>query len=131
MQPDPGQLRLVTTGLWLGVALVGCGAGAAPDAREAALERAQPDRGLRLIALYQCGRCHTIPGAAGTSRPLGPPLEAFGRRSYIAGRIPNTPAALRQWLQEPQSLVPQTTMPDVGVSPADARDIAAYLLSLR
>ena len=127
MQSVYRPLRLVATGLWLGVALTGCGAGAVPEAREAA----RPDRGLHLIALYQCCRCHSIPGAPSTSMTIGPPLEAFGRRSYIAGRIPNTPEALRQWLQEPQSLVPQTTMPDVGVAPADARDIAAYLLSLR
>lgn len=32
-----------------------------------------------------------------------------------------------RWLQDPQSIEPATLMPDVGVSPHEARDIAAYL----
>ena len=51
-------------------------------------------------------------------------------RGYIAGEVPNGPQMLQRWLQDPQSLVPDTTMPDMGVSPIDARDMAGYLLSL-
>jgi cytochrome c2 len=54
-------------------------------------------------------------------------LESFGRRSYIAGRVPNRPELLQRWLIEPASLVPGTAMPAMGVSKADARDMAAYL----
>jgi len=54
-----------------------------------------------------------------------------GRRSYIAGEVPNGPDALARWIMSPQSLVPGTPMPDMGVSERDAQDMAAYLLSLR
>lgn len=61
----------------------------------------------------------------------GPTLEAFGRRSYIAGRIPNQGDNLARWIVEPSALVFDTTMPSMGVSPAQARDMAAYLGSLK
>ena len=38
-----------------------------------------------------------------------------------------TPENLIRWVIAPREVDPRTAMPDVGVSPADARDIAAYL----
>jgi cytochrome c len=92
---------------------------------------ADAERGRQLAAQYQCGRCHTIPGVASARGTLAIPLAAFGRRSYIAGHVPNTDALLQRWLIDPPALVPGTTMPAMGVTPPDARDLAAYLRSLR
>ena len=83
------------------------------------------------MAQYQCGRCHAIPGVEAANGRIGPPLGDFGRRSYIAGQWPNQPAWLQRWLMNPPSLVPGTTMPVLGVGEADARDMAAYLSTLR
>lgn len=88
-------------------------------------------RGQRLLAQYQCGSCHAIPGVPIARGVAGPSLEQFGRRAYIAGHIPNRADKLTHWLIDPRSLVPTTTMPNMGVSPDDARDMAAYLQSLR
>ena len=88
------------------------------------------ERGLALLRQYQCGSCHAVPGAPTETLRMGPPLQGFGRASYIAGRIPNQPGMLERWLQNQQTLVPDTAMPDLGVSAADARDLAAYLRSL-
>jgi cytochrome c1 len=92
---------------------------------------AQRLSGQRLLAQYQCGSCHAIPGVAAV-RPqtTGPVLAAFGRRSYIAGHVPNRPDTLARWIADPASLVPGTTMPAMGVSSSDARDMADYLLAL-
>ncbi|WP_411881660.1 c-type cytochrome [Polaromonas sp. YR568] len=89
--------------------------------------RADPLLGQRLITQYQCGSCHAIPGVAAARGRLGPSLQAFGKRSYIAGRVPNSADALAQWLVAPASLVPDTTMPSMGVSQEEARHMAAYL----
>jgi cytochrome c len=89
------------------------------------------ERGRRLIAQYQCGSCHTIPGVPSAGGQRAPSLKSFGLRSYIAGRVANRPELLARWIVQPQSLVPGTPMPAMGVAPADARDIAAYLLQLR
>ena len=88
-------------------------------------------RGQRLLAQYQCGACHAIPGVEDARGRTGPPLEKFGRRSYIAGHVPNSADMLVQWIVEPRALVPNTTMPDMGVSHDDARAMAAYLHTLK
>jgi cytochrome c1 len=49
----------------------------------------------------------------------------------VAGKLPNTPDQLVRWIQQPQAVEPGTAMPDLGVSLAEARDIAAYLYTLR
>lgn len=88
-------------------------------------------RGRQLLSHYQCGSCHIIPEVPAAAGRIGPSLERFGRRSYIAGRVPNDSLNLARWIESPQSLVPGTRMPDMGAPAADARDMAAYLGGLR
>ena len=89
------------------------------------------ERGRALLAQYQCGSCHTIPGVASAGGKVAQPLKHWSQRSYIAGRLPNRADVLAQWIAAPQSLVPGTVMPSMGVAPADAQAMAAYLLSLK
>jgi len=84
-----------------------------------------------LIDHYGCGSCHSIPGVPGATGMVGPPMDHMASRMYIAGRLPNEPAAMVSWLRSPQHFEPATAMPEMGVSEADARDIAAYLYTLR
>ena len=90
-----------------------------------------PSLGAKAIRHYGCGSCHTIPGIKGADALVGPPLVHFSKRSYVAGELTNTPANLARWISDPQSVEPGTVMPDLDVTPTDARNIAAYLLSLR
>lgn len=83
--------------------------------------------GRVLLAQYQCGACHQIGGVAAARGQLGPPLDGFGRRSYIAGSLPNDPETLVRWLVDPSALKPGASMPAMGVSEQDARHMAAYL----
>jgi cytochrome c2 len=89
------------------------------------------ERGRRLLTQYQCGSCHVIPGVAGAVGRTAPPLAAFGRRSYIAGRVPNEGDALVRWIIAPRAVLPDATMPAMGAGEADARAMAAYLQRLR
>ena len=91
---------------------------------------AQRLRGQALLAQYQCGSCHAIPEVPAARGRVGPALKGFGRRSYIAGEVPNRPDMLAQWIVQPKALVPDTLMPAMGVSADQARDMAAYLLAL-
>jgi cytochrome c2 len=109
------------------LALAGCGEHKAPSR----VDGGDPAQGRRLMAQYQCTACHAIPEVPGAAGNAGPPLAGFGRRSYIAGGIPNTPDALTRWLDNPQAMKPGTPMPDVGVSIVEARHMAAYLLTLQ
>jgi cytochrome c2 len=84
-----------------------------------------------LIDHYGCGSCHSIPGVPGATGTVGPPMDHIASRSYIAGRLPNEPQAMITWLRSPQHFEPATAMPDMGVSESDARDISAYLYTLK
>lgn len=112
---------------------VGGSALAAPPPVDAtaAGPRASAERGRLLLAQYQCGSCHAIPQVAAARGTVGPVLAAFGKRSYIAGHLPNRPDALARWIMDPASLAPGTAMPSMGVSRRDAQDMAAFLHSLR
>jgi cytochrome c len=78
-----------------------------------------------------CGSCHLIPGVVNARGMVGPSLEHFAQRSFIAGEVPNTADNLVKWIVNPPSIEPHTAMPSLGVTPSQARDIAAYLYQLR
>lgn len=88
-------------------------------------------RGKQLVSELGCARCHAIPGIAGPKGNVGPPLAKFGERTFVAGMLRNTPANLEHWIRSPQDVVPGNAMPDMGVTQQQARDIAAFLYTLR
>jgi len=83
------------------------------------------------IRRYGCNACHDISGVPGARGLIGPPLDGVARRYFIAGELPNTPSNLMLWIQHPHSVEPHTAMPEMGVTPQDSRDIAAYLYTLK
>jgi len=121
--------------LWLAVATALGGAGALAGCRASeaavAVPGASADRGRQALATMGCAACHTIHGVRGATGKVGPPLDGFGSRSMIAGEVPNTVPNLIRWIENPQSIEPGTAMPNLGVSEPTARDIAAYLYTLR
>lgn len=90
-----------------------------------------PDRGAALIQSFSCGSCHTIPGIRSANGVVGPPLFFFSRRVFIAGELPNTPENLVRWVRDPPAIEPGTAMPVLGLDEREARDVAAYLYTLR
>lgn len=99
------------------------------DARR--LTGGEPRRGRERIAAYGCGTCHEIPGVPGAGATVGPPLARIALRTYLAGHLENTPENMRRWIEHPQAFDAKTAMPEMGVTPEDSRDIAAYLYTLR
>lgn len=111
------------------LALAACdGAGEPPPHLRVA--GGDPARGRQALASHGCGACHVIPGVAGAVSWVGPPLNAYARRGYVAGLLPNRPEALVRWIRVPQAVSPGNAMPDLGVGEAAARDMAAYLYTL-
>ena len=112
------RLRCIVAGL----ALAACGSvAAAGDAKN----------GKLLLRQFGCGSCHSIPGVAAAVGHGGPPLAAVGRRTYIAGGVPNTPENMARFIMKPQQFDPRTKMPDLDVGDAHARDMVAYLQTLK
>ncbi len=120
----------VAAALAAAAALASCGPSRA-EREAAAMTGGDARRGRALVRTYGCGTCHEIPGVGGATGTVGPPLGGIANRSYLAGRLDNTPANLIRWVRRPRELSPGTAMPDMGVTETDARDLAAYLETLR
>jgi len=92
---------------------------------------ASADRGSRLIEQVGCGSCHLVPGIGSAVGLVGPPLDHMANRIFIAGLLRNTPENMVTWLMNPQKIVPNNAMPDMGLTEKQARDITAYLYTLK
>jgi mono/diheme cytochrome c family protein len=101
------------------------------EVESAVVLRGNPERGVAVIEQSNCGSCHTIPGVRGAHGMAAAPLTWFSRRTFIAGEVPNTAENLVSWIKSPQSIEARTAMPAVGLSDQQARDVAAYLYTVR
>ncbi len=80
-----------------------------------------PERGKRLYRdKYGCNGCHRIGEEGGV---VGPALDRAGFRI-------NHPWVYR-WIKYPQSMKPDTRMPNLGLTDSDAKAIAMYVGTLR
>lgn len=123
---DLKKLYLFASLAMVGVLLAAC-AGETPAAL---VEGGDPYRGAQAIQRQGCHSCHRIPGIRGANSYVGPPLDGWSARQYIAGSLENTPNNLIEWIMNPQSIEPGTAMPDMNIKEEEARDIAAYLYTL-
>jgi cytochrome c len=89
-----------------------------------------PLAGKAALRRYGCNACHAIPNVRGFGGGVGPPLDHFASRAYIAGELPNTPDNLEHWIRDPQAIEKHTAMPNLGLTNKEARDVAAYLYTL-
>ena len=129
-----GRLPIVRAALGLLLSLIaatvsGCSHGEADAA--ALTGGGSPKRGAELIRSYGCGACHSVPRVPGANATVGPNLQGIASRAYIAGVLPNVPNNMVRWIQNPQAVDQKTAMPNLNVSSRDARDIAAYLYTLK
>ena len=88
-------------------------------------------RGKELIGRYGCAACHVIPGIDGSVGQKGPSLAGVAVRPTIAGGLENNPENLVRWIREPRKVDRYTEMTDQGITIEEARDIAAYLYTLK
>ncbi|PWU01050.1 MAG: cytochrome C [Terriglobia bacterium] len=112
--------------LFLALLLAACGRG--PDR---APTGGNSSVGRQDLYHFGCGSCHTIPGIVGAHGKVGPSLEGIAGHSYVAGELPNQPPNLEHWIQHPHSVHPESLMPELGLTDAQSRDIAAYLYALK
>ncbi|CAB3724043.1 cytochrome c oxidase subunit II [Paraburkholderia rhynchosiae] len=91
---------------------------------------AQAARGSKLFE-ERCAGCHAVRGskAAGVQAP--DLTHVMSRRLLAAGTLVNTPENLMNWIEHVQQIKPGTLMPDMKLSSAEARDLSAYLATLR
>lgn len=87
--------------------------------------------GHAAIVRFGCGACHRVPGVERAHGRVAPALDDLRNQRYLAGRIPNTPENLVRFIMEPQAISPGSAMPNMGVTEIEARNIVAYLFSVR
>jgi cytochrome c oxidase subunit II len=97
-------------------------------------EQAEPAglaaEGKAIFARSACVGCHTIRGVS--SGALGPDLTTFGsRRTLAAGLLPISVDNVATWLKNPPALKPDAKMPALGLTDAQARAVATYLIGLK
>ena len=121
--------RRAATSLIMVAGLAACDQSAIPAQQRVA--GGDQEAGRAVIAAVACGICHVIPGIRGANGIVGPSLAGFGQRQLIGGVAPNRPAVLVQWVRDAPSIAPNTGMPEMPLTEAQARDVAAYLFTLR
>jgi cytochrome c len=118
--------------LLLLLAAAACNRGEAAKSAAPAPPIGNADRGKQLAAQYGCNVCHVVPGVEGPQGSLGPTLAGVAsRRALSFGTVPNTPENLVKYILDPPAMNPQSSMPPIGLTEPDAKDIAAYLLTLK
>lgn len=127
----PGLSRGGKHGLWPLLACASLVACDGPPDRTPTLGDANVAKGRQLVTDKGCVACHTFPDVKWPRGGLGPALEDFGRQGLIAGRLPNQPGTLMQFVRNAPALVPGTAMPATLMTDQEARDVTAYLLTLR
>lgn len=107
-----------------------CGCKQPPD-QQHFMAAADPRRGREIIVRVGCSSCHEIPGIGWPKGRIAPSLEGFAGQSLIAGRAPNRPDVLARFVRNAPEVVPGSGMPPMPLQPEEARDVAAYLYTLR
>jgi cytochrome c oxidase subunit II len=88
-------------------------------------------RGRDLFLSGSCMMCHAIQGTPANARKAPDLTHVASRESLAAGRMPNNPDNLRQWISEPQKWKPGVNMPSHNLPPDDLEALVAYVGSLK
>ncbi|TIT22832.1 MAG: cytochrome c [Mesorhizobium sp.] len=89
-------------------------------------------RAIPIMMANGCAGCHTITGVPGAKGLVGPRLDAsLATRVYVGGVLRNRPENLIRWIRAAREISPHTAMPSTRISEQEARDVAAYLYSLK
>jgi len=86
--------------------------------------------GKDIFAKSACVGCHTIRGVS--AGVLGPDLTHFGsRKLFGAGMWDTNVEKVAAWVKDPPRLKPGSKMPNLHLSDADSKAVAAYLVGLK
>jgi cytochrome c oxidase subunit 2 len=93
-------------------------------------ENPEAAAGKRVFAENSCVNCHRIAGTRAQGLD-GPDLtHLMSRATIAAGAADNTPANLRQWVKDPNSIKMGALMPAMDLTDQQLDQITAYLTTL-
>jgi mono/diheme cytochrome c family protein len=114
-----------------GTVLLALSAGGCTQPKTLSRVAGNVEHGRLVVAASGCGSCHTIASIVGANGHVAAPLAGIANRTLIAGELVNSPENMLRWLRDPPAVDSTTAMPNVRLSDADARDVVAYLYTLR
>jgi cytochrome c2 len=94
------------------------------------------DRGRKVVETKGCLTCHAFTGTSGlaiSAPEVAPEAIAAGLREapdLALARDRFRPDVLAKWIKSPKSMRANSTMPELGLSDEEARDAAAFLVSV-
>jgi mono/diheme cytochrome c family protein/uncharacterized coiled-coil protein SlyX len=88
-----------------------------------------PARGEGLVETIGCKGCHVVGGDQRMREERGTSYDVAPELSWVGGKT--NPDWLFDWLKNPRHFHPNTRMPSLRLSDGEARDIVAYLVSLK
>ncbi|WP_342713832.1 cytochrome c oxidase subunit II [Paraburkholderia lycopersici] len=103
------------------------------DAQAKTAAPAQDGAALRGEKLFMehCAGCHAVRGTQADGAQ-GPDLTHLASRRLIAaGTLANTPVNRLDWVAHAQQRKPESLMPDIALTPAEASDLGAWLDTLQ
>ncbi|MFN0070726.1 MAG: c-type cytochrome [Chloroflexota bacterium] len=84
--------------------------------------------GQGLFSQAGCAGCHTLNTVPSANGAAGPNITNVVLRPTLAGEvIPMSPETLSAFLVNPGEVKPGSTMPNLGLTIDEARDLTAYL----
>ena len=90
-------------------------------------DHADAVQGKALFDAKGCIACHQLHGKGGDVGPsLTTQVPEFPQGTWVGDKLQG--GWIYQWLRNPQSLVPDTLEPNLGLSDQEALDLTAYLL---
>ncbi|RXH54789.1 cytochrome c oxidase subunit II [Granulicella sibirica] len=99
--------------------------------KQPASQNPQAAEGQAVFQHNACISCHTVAGTVATGK-FGPDLTHVGSRDTIAsGAVPNTPANLRTFVDNPGHFKPGILMPPMHLNDHDLDAVTAYLVTLK
>jgi cytochrome c oxidase subunit 2 len=99
--------------------------------KQTSVEDATAAAGRSVFQHNACINCHTVAGTVATGR-FGPDLTHVASRDTIAsGSVPNTPANIRAFVDNPAHFKPGALMPAMHLTESDLNAVTAYLTTLK
>lgn len=94
-------------------------------------QRTSKYNGRVALQQYNCSSCHVISGMPAADYHVGPPLTDIMQRRFIAGILPMSKENLIEWIMNPPSFKPNSTMPNLSVTRKHAELMVEYLTELK
>jgi cytochrome c oxidase subunit 2 len=99
--------------------------------QQPAVEDPAAAEGRAVFQHNACISCHTVAGTVATGR-FGPDLTHVASRDTIAsGSVPNIPANIRSFVEDPAHFKPGALMPPMHLNDHDLDAVTAYLTTLK